>query len=70
LKGQKAVGKFGSRPRQIELRALKRKLDAYALHAMIDALYDALEFVSATRALLVVAARLVGPSMGDDEYAV
>jgi hypothetical protein len=61
---------FLPRPRAGDLRALyaQFRLEDYALAAYLAALYDGLTFQAATRLPLVLTARCVGPSTGDEEY--
>lgn len=45
------------------------KLEAYAIRAFIDALYDALRFAASTGTTFVAVGRCLGGSLDDSEYA-
>jgi hypothetical protein len=52
---------FLPRPTSRELKKMCGKaLDAYAIHAMMDALYDGLQFVACTKGSLIATAACLG----------
>ena len=61
---------FLPRPTRTELRRrFGRDVANYAVYAVFDALYDGLGFYTATGCTMVLAARWLGGSMDDREYA-
>ncbi len=61
--------RFLPRPSLLQIKQLcKNKLNGYAITALISALYDGLDFAKATRGTIIMTARRLGMTMGDDEY--
>ena len=54
--------------RAVEKFCQKHALNAYAIRAVLEAFYDAIDFVTATKATLIATASHLGLSQSDDEF--
>jgi hypothetical protein len=70
LPGEDVGQAFLPRPSHtVILRAFPRKRpESYAVHAVVSALYDALEFYTSTSGTLLMTASCIGMTMDDSEY--